>query len=297
MRSKLNPDGAIIRTLRIQRGWTQEQLAEIAGISSRTVQRAETANCASFETVRAIAAAFETDFDQLLVSEACGASDPEPQAANLPHMPGSGPEIETISVGLPKPQVRRAWVMPLLSTFTLILGLTAGAILATHFNMGGRSHSLEPSNTAVTSRPAEMQQEPMPAIAAERQEKATKRSLPQSRKAVVPDHQAIVAEKLPESGPAVQLPGILITEDPGPGDIIQHSQASAPFDLPLSPNPLLSELVIPEVPVAFSEFSVLSDKSTMDEPDLGAVRQAVGLAAKKTGDAVSKMGISLKRVF
>jgi transcriptional regulator with XRE-family HTH domain len=297
MRSKLNPDGTRIRALRIQRGWTQEQLAEIAGISSRTVQRAETANCASFDTVRAIAVAFETDFDQLLISEACCASDIEPQAVNLPHTPSSGPEIETISVDLPKPQVRRVWVIPLLSIFSLILGLAAGAILTTHFNMGGRSQSLEPSNTAVTLRPAEMQQEPMLPITAERQEKPAKKSLSQSRKAIVPDHQAIVAEKLPESGPAVQLSGMLITEDPGSLSIIQHSQASASVDLPLSSHSLLSKLVIPEVPIAFSEYSVLSENSTTDEPDLGAVRQAVGLAAKKTGDAVSKMGISLKRVF
>jgi transcriptional regulator with XRE-family HTH domain len=297
MRSKPNPDGARIRTLRIQRGWTQEQLAEIAGISSRTVQRAETANCASFDTVRAIAVAFETDFDQLLISEACCASDPEPQAVNLPHMPSSGPEIETISVGLPKPQVRRVWVMPLLSTFTLILGLTAGAILNTHFNMGGRSHSLEPSSTAVTSGPAEMQQGPMLPITVERREKPTKKSLSQPRKAVVLNLQAMVAEKLPESRPAVQLPGILITEDPGSRDIIQHSQDSASLDLPLSSHTLLSELVIPEVSFAFNEFSVLSGDSTMDEPDLGAVRQAMDVAAKKTGAAVSKIGISLKRVF
>jgi len=297
MRSKLNPDGVKIRALRIQRGWTQEQLAEIAGISSRTVQRAETANCASFDTVRAIAVAFETDFYQLLISEAFCASDTEPQVVSLPHTPGSGPEIEMISVGLPKPQVRRMWAMPLLSASTLVLGLAAGAILTTHLNMGGRSHSLEPANTAVTSHPAEMQQEPVLPITAERQEKPIKKSLSQPMKAVVPDHQVVVAERLPEAKPVVQLSGMLITEDPGLGDIIQHSQASASLDLPLSPHSLLSDLVIPEVPVAVSEYSVLSDDSTMDEPDPGAVRQAVGLAAKKTGDAVSKMGISLKRVF
>jgi transcriptional regulator with XRE-family HTH domain len=215
MRSKLNPDGGRIRALRIQRGWTQEQLAEIAGVSSRTVQRAETANCASFDTVRAIAAAFETDFDQLLISEACCASDPEPQAVSLPHTLRSGSEIETISVDLPKPRVRPVWVMPLLSASTLVLGLAAGAILTTHFNMGGRSQSLEPSNTAVTSRPAEMQREPMLPITAERQEKSTKKSLSQPGTAVVPNHQAIVAEKLPESRPVVQPPGMLITEDAG----------------------------------------------------------------------------------
>lgn len=297
MRSKLNPDGSRIRTLRIQRGWTQEQLAEIAGISSRTVQRAETANCASFDTVRAIAGAFETDFDQLLKPEACWASDPEPQAVNLTHMPSSGPEIETIPAGPPKPQLRRVWVMPLLSISTLVLGLATGAILTTRFNMGWNIHSLEPSSIAMTSRPAKMPQESMPLVTVAQREKPGEESLPQSEKATVLNHQVTAVKSLSESSPTEYSPGILITEDPSSRDIIQNSQGSVSFDLPLSSHTLLSELVIPEVPVDFSEFRVLSVNSTPDEPDLGAVRQAVDLAAKKTGAAVSKVGVSLKRLF
>jgi transcriptional regulator with XRE-family HTH domain len=94
MGNKLNPDGARIRILRIQRGWTQEQLAEIAGVSSRTVQRAESANCASFETVRAIAGAFEKDLGELLKSESPGSSVPEPQV----HISIPAPGIEQIPV-------------------------------------------------------------------------------------------------------------------------------------------------------------------------------------------------------
>lgn len=46
-----------IRPLRLERGWSQEQLATIAGLSTRTVQRIENGEQASLETLTAIAAA------------------------------------------------------------------------------------------------------------------------------------------------------------------------------------------------------------------------------------------------
>jgi transcriptional regulator with XRE-family HTH domain len=76
--TRFNLDGAEVRALCIKRRWTREQLAEIAGVSSRTIQRAKTAGCAAFETVRAVAGAFEKDFDQLLEPEACGTPGPQP---------------------------------------------------------------------------------------------------------------------------------------------------------------------------------------------------------------------------
>jgi transcriptional regulator with XRE-family HTH domain len=114
MRNRLNPDGATIRSLRIQRGWTQEQLAEIAGVSPRTVQRAETADAASFDTVRAIAGAFECDFDRLLRNKIDSASDPEPQITNPGSIPYSEPDSEPIPANLSKTNARRSWAMPLL---------------------------------------------------------------------------------------------------------------------------------------------------------------------------------------
>lgn len=50
--------GLKIREFRIERGWTQEQLAEIADLSTRTVQRAEKDQTQDPETLAAIAAAF-----------------------------------------------------------------------------------------------------------------------------------------------------------------------------------------------------------------------------------------------
>ncbi|CAI1566542.1 anaerobic benzoate catabolism transcriptional regulator [Serratia quinivorans] len=46
-----------IRQLRLDKGWSQEQLATIAGLSTRTVQRIENGEQASLETLTAIASA------------------------------------------------------------------------------------------------------------------------------------------------------------------------------------------------------------------------------------------------
>jgi XRE family transcriptional regulator, regulator of sulfur utilization len=55
----------IVRKLRLQRGWTQDQLAEFAGISVRSVQRIERGAGASLETRKALAAVFEVDLATL----------------------------------------------------------------------------------------------------------------------------------------------------------------------------------------------------------------------------------------
>lgn len=45
--------------------WSQEQLATIAGLSTRTVQRIENGHAAGLETVKSLASAFETDVETL----------------------------------------------------------------------------------------------------------------------------------------------------------------------------------------------------------------------------------------
>jgi transcriptional regulator with XRE-family HTH domain len=54
-----------LKSLRLEKGWSQEQLAEISGLSERTIQRAERGEAASLETVRALAASFELSSGQL----------------------------------------------------------------------------------------------------------------------------------------------------------------------------------------------------------------------------------------
>lgn len=54
-----------IQKLRLQRGWSQEQLATISGLSTRTIQRIEGGQQPSLETLKTLAAIFEIDVSQL----------------------------------------------------------------------------------------------------------------------------------------------------------------------------------------------------------------------------------------
>src|SRR5579872_2537673 len=51
----------IVRKLRLQRGWTQEHLAELTGLSVRSIQRFERGQSSSLETLNALAAVFQVD--------------------------------------------------------------------------------------------------------------------------------------------------------------------------------------------------------------------------------------------
>lgn len=53
----------IVRKLRLQRGWTQEHLAELLGVNVRTIQRIERGARSSLETRSALAAVFEVDIE------------------------------------------------------------------------------------------------------------------------------------------------------------------------------------------------------------------------------------------
>ncbi|MEO0961879.1 MAG: 2TM domain-containing protein [Pseudomonadota bacterium] len=55
----------LIRKLRIDKGWSQETLAEVSGLSVRTIQRLERGDKASLETLTALAAVFEVDVSTL----------------------------------------------------------------------------------------------------------------------------------------------------------------------------------------------------------------------------------------
>ncbi|MGC4060870.1 MAG: helix-turn-helix domain-containing protein [Aquabacterium sp.] len=55
----------LIQKLRLQRGWSQQQLADLSGLSTRTIQRIENGHQASVESLKSLAAVFETDFNDL----------------------------------------------------------------------------------------------------------------------------------------------------------------------------------------------------------------------------------------
>jgi transcriptional regulator with XRE-family HTH domain len=55
----------LVQKLRLQHGWSQEQLAELSGLSVRTVQRIERGARANPESLKALGAVFEVDFSRL----------------------------------------------------------------------------------------------------------------------------------------------------------------------------------------------------------------------------------------
>lgn len=64
---QFDTDAAKIRRWREERHWSQEHLADLAGIGLRTVQRVEKGEQASGETLKALAAAFNVDVMALTV--------------------------------------------------------------------------------------------------------------------------------------------------------------------------------------------------------------------------------------
>ncbi len=59
-----------IQHRRTERGWSQEELAMHAGVSARTIQRLETGKRASLETLKCLAAVFETTVSELVKEQA-----------------------------------------------------------------------------------------------------------------------------------------------------------------------------------------------------------------------------------
>lgn len=55
----------IVRKLREKNDWSQEQLAEYSGLNVRTIQRVESGQKASIETLKCLASVFEVDISKL----------------------------------------------------------------------------------------------------------------------------------------------------------------------------------------------------------------------------------------
>ena len=72
---QIRPDAAKIKRWRDERLWSQEHLADLAGLGLRTVQRIENGDPASRESVMALAAAFNVDVVALTVNEKTEAAE------------------------------------------------------------------------------------------------------------------------------------------------------------------------------------------------------------------------------
>ena len=69
-------DTAKIKRWREERHWSQEHLAELAGVGLRTIQRIETGGQASSDSLKALASAYQVDVSALYV-------DPEREAVDI----------------------------------------------------------------------------------------------------------------------------------------------------------------------------------------------------------------------
>ncbi|MEM7358374.1 MAG: helix-turn-helix domain-containing protein [Pseudomonadota bacterium] len=55
----------IVRKLRLQNGWSQDQLAQLSGLNIRTIQRIERGHTPSLESLKSLAAVFEVEVNDL----------------------------------------------------------------------------------------------------------------------------------------------------------------------------------------------------------------------------------------
>jgi len=117
-------DSTKLRTLRETRGWSQEHLASVAGISVRTLQRMEADGSASAESRMAVAAALQLD------AAALCASPPEPEPAASAARPSR-----------PRKDARQGWRLHL----GLYLLVCTGLLLVNLLTRGTPGWSLWPA--------------------------------------------------------------------------------------------------------------------------------------------------------
>jgi transcriptional regulator with XRE-family HTH domain len=297
MRTKLNPDGAKIRTLRIQRGWTQEQLAEIAGVSTRTIQRAEAADSAAFETVRALADAFGADFSQLLKAGTREILNPAPEPDACPE---SGGPVVADPAGQPG---RSAWGTFQVALATLAMGLLAGVALTSWL---GRPSVTDPaatrsaaaSSSAGSPTSGTGQETGLYGAGALRAALATRAILRPETGSGKGTRHAVPAARTPgRRSSAARAPEIFGPADVALKTVVSLSPESEDFYLPLEARDPILTIPVLQVPVEWSAPSFSSDGLSQGPQGSGAVRQAMGDAGKKTGAFFVKVAASIKRVF
>ena len=86
-----------VQKLRLQRGWSQQQLAELSGLSVRTIQRIENGSAASTESLKSLASVFEIDFSTLS-SESAMPDTPTPTPTSSPSHTPSASQQEQLAL-------------------------------------------------------------------------------------------------------------------------------------------------------------------------------------------------------
>lgn len=97
----------IIQKLRLEKGWSQELLAQLSGVSVRTVQRVEGGQKAGLETLKSLAAVFDINVatlvqEQTMISKTSMNPDELAREATLKAAgrPSNGTETPTGPIGL-----------------------------------------------------------------------------------------------------------------------------------------------------------------------------------------------------
>ena len=129
-----------LKKIRLERNWSQDQLADITGVSTRTIQRIENDNPPSLETLKALAAGLDMSVEEL-----------KDQAASEPQS-GDDDQVETGGFALAFKDWQGfmlhvaifmgviTWLLILQQYFAIdkeiigVVGLIWGAVLANHLS-------------------------------------------------------------------------------------------------------------------------------------------------------------------
>lgn len=95
----------LVKKEREERAWPQRQLAEVAGVNIRTIQRLEKDGTASFETLMGVAQAFEMDVKQLKPTSKSKVKIASPKKVHLLPRLTSGRDLKNIFEGAHRFQV------------------------------------------------------------------------------------------------------------------------------------------------------------------------------------------------
>ena len=85
----------MIKTLRLDRAWSQEQLADISSLSVRTIQRIENGAAPSLESQKALASAFDIPIQQL-IAESTSAPNDDAEAEKI--MSEKASQLDALSI-------------------------------------------------------------------------------------------------------------------------------------------------------------------------------------------------------
>lgn len=84
----------IVKKLRLQRAWSQEHLAELTGLTRRTIQRIEHDQKPSLDSQQALASVFEVSIETL----AQGDNDMIPQENSHPNQVGISEQAARVTL-------------------------------------------------------------------------------------------------------------------------------------------------------------------------------------------------------